>query len=254
MDIKAKYNEFKLPLLVCVFLGGPAMAVVAALPYIDTGLPGFAKIFSWLFFFVYVVQMLCMGFLFHEGWYRWYAFVLVTFALGVGCMGAVCFITFGGIRSIEGFKLTLLSWATSIPVTWWWGSRIFLSKGEIKEAVLRSKRIDLDDATYSPYKIPPDIYKSNWARRWLAFDSLFAGLAIGIAVYLAYLAGERSSGSESMYGAFWGYILVPISFLLVSSCFHEAAWMYRWEKKNGRKIYVKRIIDWKRLKSGQSSP
>lgn len=244
---RRNYKNLKwLLLMVCFFLG-PLFAVMTSVPLWQPELPRFTIIFFWLYLLVYAAYLAPLIFLFKEGWFGWFSIFLGSAIASMGICAASGFFILLGVSLVRDIFFVFGSWFVLSLLMWWWGSRIYLSKDEIKEAVLRSKRIDLEQATYSPYRIPHDLYKAKWAKASLILGVTSVGAVAGLAAFLSYFISTRGGDSEGFWGAFWAYLLVPLSIFCLSAGYHEWRWMRRWEKKTGQKIYVKEIIEYKRL-------
>lgn len=243
-----EYKDFRLLILLAICVLGPVFGIAPALPIIFTDLSRFVIVLFWLYPFVFLAELIAGMLLLRDGWSLWFTTFISAAMIGMGVFGASLFFIASRIEGQGELWLSLTSWFILSVVMWWWGSRVYCSSGEIKETVLRSKRIDLEQATYSPYHYPSDLFKAGWARSTVSLSVLVGGTVIGISVFVNHLLSSRNPEGESFWAAICGYILVLISVASISAPYHEWRWMRRWEKKTGRKIYVKEIIEYKRLK------
>lgn len=245
---KEEYKEFRLRVVLAIVFLGPVFGLGAALPWIFSDLPQGLLFLLWVYLAVYLVEVVSGFLLLRTGLARWFISFISALMVTGGIFGVSVLFILPKVESIGVYCLILASWILLFPLMWWWGARIFCTKdGEIKDAVLRSKRIDLEAQTYSPYHFPDNLFEAGWARKTVALSTAVGGLAIGLSVYVSHLVNTRMPDSEYGYGAFWGYLLVLLSVACVSAPYHEWRWIRNWEKKTGRRIYVKEIIEYKRL-------
>ena len=252
--IREEYQEFRLKILLGLFFLGLGFGAATALPLLIAELPRFTIAVFWLYLFVYVIELWAGVMLLRTGWSYWFELFISSAMGGMGIFALSLFFILQQPFTIGVIAVIGLSWVLLSPVMWWWGSRIFCeANGEIKEAVFRSKRIDLERQTYSPYLFPGNLFRAGWARKSVALSTAIGGAAIGLSVYVSHLVNTRLPDAENAYGAFWGYLLVLLSVACISAPYHEWRWIHRWEKKTGRKIYVKEIIEYKRLQQAKKA-
>lgn len=243
------YKNLRSLVFTCLFFIAPFFAFMTSVPLWQPELPRYTVFFFWLYLVVYTAELVIATMLLKDGWSLWLTLFLSTVAIGLGIWSASGFFLMLGVTTIKKLGTTILGWVILAPLMWWWGSRVYLSKGEIKEAVLRSKRIDLEQATYSPYLIPHDLYQAKWARLTLVANVALVSVAASAGALISHFASSRNADPGQLGISIVGFSLVLASIFMVSTGYHEARWMRGWEKKTGRKIYVKEIIRWKQLQA-----
>jgi hypothetical protein len=251
IGLLAGYREFRLRVVLPIIFLGPGFGFASALPWIFPDLPQDFLFLLWVYLGVYAIEVIAGFFLLRTGYSAWFAFFISLLMVTIGFFGLSLLLILPKVESTTVYRWIGVSWFFLFPLMWWWGSRVYCSKGEIKDAVLKSKRIDIEAGTYSPYLFPDDLFEAGWARSAVALSATAGGIFIGLGVYLGHVVSTRSVDGELLLGAAVGYLLVILSVTVISAIYHEWLWIRKWEKKTGRKMYIKEIIEWKRLQANR---
>ena len=215
--------------------------------------PYFHVAFFWVYLLIYSIELTALFFLFFNGWFMPFVVFLFSAVAGLMLAFAATLFKFANIDSIQPVLLIVASWLFLSPLMYWWGSRILISKGEPKEAIFRAKRIDLEAGTYSPYRVPHDLYQTKWSKFLISSYGLVLTLALIVAGAVSHFVSSRNLDPNHYVVTFFAYLLVPVCIYVLCGWFQEWKWLYQWEKKTGRKMYIKEIIEYKRLKERQQA-
>lgn len=235
-----------------VFLAGPVLALVYVAPPLPWH-PYLNGVLFTLYLLVYSFELIALYFLFSKGHFLWFAIFLFSALSGLALSFAICLLKFANVDSRQTALLVAASWLFLSPFMYWWGRRMYVSKGELKEAIFRAKRIDIEAGTYSPFRVPHDLYQTKWSKFLISSYGLVLTLALIIAGAVSHFVSSRDLDPDHYLGTVAAYLVVPLVIAGLSGWFQEWKWLYKWEKKTGRKIYVKEIIDYKRLKERQQA-
>lgn len=239
------------------FLAGPVLALVYMAPPLPWH-PYVNRVLFTLYLLIYFFELIALYLLFSNGRFVWFVILLTSTAIGFALCFAVGLFKFANFNSFQAVLLILGSWIFLSPFMWWWGSRkLCLPDGELKEALFEAKRIDLEAATYSPYRVPHDLFQTKWSKFLISSYGFVLTIALIITGVVSHFISSRNLDPGHYLALFFAYLLIPVIIYALSIWVHEWQWIMKWEKKTGRKIYVKEIIEWKRLqakmKRGSSS-
>jgi hypothetical protein len=244
------YKNFRWLIFVMTFLAGPLLTLM----YIAPPLPWYDflnRTLLAIYLLIYFVELATLYLLFSNGWFPWFSIFLTSTLIGLTFSFAVGFFKFTNVASFQIMLLVVATWIFLSPFMYWWGKRMYISKGEIKEAIFRAKRIDLEAGTYSPYRVPHDLYQTKWSKFLISSYGLILTLALVVAGMVSHFVSSRNLDPDHYLGIFSAYLIVPLMVAALSGWFQEWKWLYRWEKKTGRKMYIKEIIEWKRLQANR---
>lgn len=174
------------------------------------------------------------------------------FAFWVSVFGLVVVIFTLATASLLNIKVAWVLGALCISLliscffSWRWGASIF--NQETMKEVLASKRIDIEKSTYSPFAFPFGILKTKSSKKWFLIANTSGPILITLSVVLVGTLGRHVPDIGNMWGILCAYVSVVLLIGGIRASLGEYAWIRKWEKQTGRKMYISYVVDWRRFK------
>lgn len=227
------------------FIGLPIVAVIFA----GSGLiviPAFNMLMALLMAPFFFTLLICSIFGLANGRAAWWFFSAISFfsLLALAGMSMVLL----GLNVTSPFIATALLVVILIPsiFSWRWGAERF--NAETMEHVLASKRIDIEKGVYSPFTFPFGLLQTKGSKRWFVIASTSGPLLISLTLIFGHSLGKYSPEGANLWTSACGYVGVLLSVYALRCALGEYAWIRRWEKETGRKMYISYVVDWRRFK------
>jgi hypothetical protein len=201
-----------------------------------------------------IPSILAMGFFsfrgLREGRVRWWFFFMMSFCISLSLFFVLALIPFLRIKNPS----SLLLLYSPIPIFsifgWKWGAKRF-GADNMRE-VLASKRIDIETATYSPFVLPPGFLAKELSNKLVRFGLIIGAPSLAaIGASVGFFVEKNTTTVSHIIVIICVYVLVPIGIGASRAGLGEYAWIHRWEKETGRKMYLAAIVNWKRYKDEQ---
>lgn len=239
-QLKSNWNEIRF-----AFIGGILAALILGVPYAVI-VPAFNLLigsFISLSFLVLLISVI--GALYEGRAFWWFLWGVGLFSL-LALISVCAFITFFELKNPYILISSLGILFIFSFFSWRQGARRFGS--ETMQHVLASKRIDLERGTYSPFTFPFGILATKESKKWFILANTCGPLAISLTLIFGNWLGKYAPKTENLWTALCGYLGTILSVYVIRTALGEYAWIRRWEKETGRKMYISYVVDWKRYK------
>ncbi len=151
-----------------------------------------------------------------------------------------------GIQNTVTMAFFCISLIISCLLSWRWGAGIY--NAETMKGVLASRRIDIQNGTYSPFTLPGEVFNSKGSKKWFLIASASGPLLITSAIIFSKILGRYTPDLQRLWGGLWGYIVIVLFVGCIRAALGEYGWIRRWEKETDRKMYISYVVEWRRYK------
>ena len=222
------YKNFRWLMFMGVFFVGPLFL------YVISPIPGHASVnvaLFWIYLLTYFIQLVALCLLFLRGLFHSFVICLSSAISGFLLFSISTFFYFSRAYFIPSGLWVVASWLFLSPFMWWWGKRTLVLNGELKEAIFRAKRIDIEAGTYSPYRVPHDLYQTKWSKFLISSYGLVLTLALIVTGAVSHFVSSRNMDPNHYIATFFAYLLVPTCIYVLSGWFQEWKWLYQLENR-----------------------